>query len=170
MILGHHEILKNLDELFPYDKPYKIGAASVDVRVGDSAIVESGGTIDIRHTTEESPYWLYPYDFLLVSMLEYTVVPAGLSCLFLLKSTSARSGLQHAFSGWIDPGWEGRLTMEISNSKRASSIPIWYGKPIGQLVYMQTEGSGIYNGRYQKDVSVQGPKEEKAYDAGSDEL
>ncbi len=166
MVLGHHELVKRIDELFPKEKPYKIGAASVDVRVGDQMMREDRTTY---HTgaTEYNPWVVGPGEFILASMFEHTVVPRGLACLFLLKSTLARMGWSHSFAGWIDPGWEGTLTMELKNYNRDTPLALWPGMPIGQLIYMETIGDGhCYGGRYQNSIGVVSAREEIEYDAG----
>ena len=168
MIIGHHKLLARIGELFPNYKPYKIGAASVDVCVGDQIIREGGQPVAIYNHSEDDPVFMAPGEFLLVAMKERTVVPKDLCCLFLLKSTMARKGMSHCFAGWIDPGWDGTLTMELKNYNQYTPLPLWPGMPIGQLVYMEVlEGGGCYGGRYQHSVGVVGPREEVEYDAGA---
>jgi dCTP deaminase len=166
MILGHHILLSRIDELFPKEKPYKIGAASVDVCVGNEIITESGAKIGIHQYCEESPWLMEPGEFLLVAMREHVVVPRDLSCLFLLKSTMARMGVNHMFAGWIDPGWDGMLTMELKNANQTRPLAIWPGMPIGQLIYMQTVIAGEYKGRYQGSEGVVAARPEVDYNAG----
>jgi dCTP deaminase len=167
MVVGHHALLARVNELFPITPPYKIGSASCDVRVGNQIMYENGDMVDITEHTEEFPWVMNPGEFLLVSMLEHTVIPAGLSCLFLLKSTMARMGMSHAFAGWIDPGWNGILTMEIKNYNQERPLPLWPGMPIGQLIYFETDVAGTYRGRYQNSVGVVAAREEEEYDAGA---
>jgi dCTP deaminase len=166
MIVGHWQLLSQIDELFPKIKPYKVGASSCDVRVGYEIMGEDGVRVNITEFTEEKPYIMEPGAFLLVSMLEHTVVPKGLSCLFLLKSTMARKGMSHCFAGWIDPGWDGILTMEIKNYNQTKPLDLWPGMPIGQLIYMDTTLPGAYHGRYQHSVGVVPALKEIDYDAG----
>lgn len=167
MILGHHVLINKIDTLFPKIKPYKVGSASVDVRVGNEIMDEAGIKIDISEHTEEFPWVMEPGEFLLVAMLEHTVVPPNISCLFLLKSTIARMGMSHAFAGWIDPCWNGILTMELKNYNQTRPLPLWPGMPIGQLIYMDTIVSGEYKGRYQHSVGVVPALAEVNYNAGS---
>ena len=166
MILGHHVLLSKIDELFPKHKPYKIGAASVDVCVGNEIITELGIGIGLLKYREDNPWLMSPGEFLLVSMLEHTVVPKGLCCLFLLKSTMARMGMSHSFAGWIDPGWDGILTMELKNYNQTKPLALWPGMPIGQLVYMETAVAGTYRGRYQHSKGVVPALAEVNYNAG----
>jgi len=168
MIWGHHKILERLDELFPLTRPYKIGSASVDVRVGKQVILESSpAKEDISVFTEDIPWIVQPNEFILVEMMEHTVIPDGVSCLFLLKSSSARAGWSHSFAGWIDPGWDGILTMELKNYNQNKPLPLWPGMAIGQLIYMDTDESGVYRGRYQHSTEVSGVRKEIEYDAGA---
>lgn len=167
MILGHHVLLARIDELFPKGKPYKIGAASVDVCVGNEIMNEDGTKAFLTLHDEVDPYLMAPGKFLLVAMQEHTFVPADMSCLFLLKSTQARKGMSHCFAGWIDPGWDGVLTMELKNYNQDRPLELWPGMPIGQLIYMHTSVPGTYKGRYQNSVGVVPALEEIEYDAGT---
>jgi dCTP deaminase len=168
MIVGHHALRTRIDELFPKEKPYKIGAASVDVCVGNEIIREGCEKVKIHNHSEDTPVLMEPGEFLLVVMKEHTVVPKDLCCLFLLKSTMARMGMNHMFAGWIDPGWDGMLTMELKNNNQERPLPLWPGMPIGQLIYMPVlDGGGCYGGRYQHSEGVVAAREEIEYDAGA---
>ena len=58
------------------------------------------------------------------------------SCQFVLKSSRARSGLNHLLAGWCDPGWHGsRLTLELKNERLHHAIPLYPGLKIGQMVF-----------------------------------
>lgn len=166
MILGYHVLKSRLDELFPIEQPVKIGASSIDVTIGVTAQHENGVQVDLSEFDETKPYLLSPNEFLLVAMLEHTRVPRDLSASFYLKSTRARQGYGHALAAWIDPGWDGRLTMELKNYNEHTPLPLWPGMPIGQIVFWQTVLAGNYHGRYQNDDKVSGAKKEIMYDAG----
>ena len=164
MILGHSEIERRVLELFPMQRPYKIGAASADVRVGNGLILENGHKIiSFSCMSEFTPYALAPGQFVLVDMLEHVTLPNDVSAMFTLKSTRAREGYQHAVAGWVDPGWNGILTMEIKNNNEFASLPLYPGLPIGQLIFMATIDGGQYEGRYQNSSTVRGPEEEIEY-------
>jgi len=161
MILGHSEIERRVLELFPMQRPYKIGAASADVRVGNGLILENGHKIiSFSCMNENNPWIIGPGQFVLVDMLEEVTLPNDLSAMFTLKSTRAREGYQHAVAGWVDPGWNGILTMEIKNNNEFASLPLYPGLPIGQLIFMATIDGGQYEGRYQGSKSVSGAREE----------
>ena len=168
MILGYHILKQRVDELFPIESPVKIGASSIDVTIGLDAKTEDGRWLDLKPYDESAPYFMHRGQFLLVSMLEHTYMPQDLSGTFCLKSTCARQGFGHTLACWVDPGWRGRLTMELKNYNEYKGLGIWPGMPIGQMVYMQTVLAGRTDGRYMDATGVQGPLPEKHYDAGAD--
>jgi dCTP deaminase len=166
MILGHSEIERRLLEFFPMQRPYKIGAASADVRVGNTMQLENGlDYIAFSTATEENPYVLSPGQRVLVDMLEEVHLPTDISALFTLKSTRGREGYNHAVAGWVDPGWKGKLTMELKNDNQYKPLDLYPGLPIGQLIFMQTIDGGEYKGRYQGSTEVSGAREEIDYHA-----
>ena len=160
MIQGYYKLRERINELFPVEAPYKVGPASVDVRIGDWLIFENGYQYDLRHCSEEKPYWMTPGQFLLAEMYEETCIPLDLTAEFILKSSLARAGYDHSLAGLVDPGWRGRLTLELKNKYQIKSIPLWPLMPIGQLVYHKTEGARPYAGRYQGDTSVSPARKE----------
>jgi dCTP deaminase len=165
MILGHSEIKRRLLELFPMQRPYKIGAASADVRIGDTLELENGKRyLPFSTASVVKPYMLVPGQRVLVDMLEEVHLPKDLSALFTLKSTRGREGYNHAVAGWVDPGWKGKLTMELKNDNQVRSLALYPGLPIGQLIFMQTIDGGEYQGRYQGAMEVSGAKQEIEYD------
>ena len=155
MILGKLEIQCRRAELFPKTDPYKISAASADVRIGHVILREDGSRYSLGRE-----YWLEPGEFVLVDMLEHVTLPRNVAAMFTLKSTRAREGYQHAVAGWVDPGWNGILTMELKNNNQRKALPLYAGMPIGQLIFMDTLGGGEYTGRYQGSVETSGPREE----------
>lgn len=160
MILGKSAIEGRLLELFPMQRPYKIGAASADVRVGNMLIAENGHKLHMSLFSEADPYELEPGQRVLVDMFEEVNLPLDLAATFTLKSTRAREGYQHAVAGWVDPGWKGILTMEITNTNQVKYLPLWPGMPMGQLIFMQVIDGGQYDGRYQGSTEVSAAREE----------
>lgn len=163
MILGHSEIGRRLDELFPDIKPYKIGAASADVRIGNRLITELGRQVELSAYPKDHPFILTPGDRILVDMLERVTLPVDVSAMFTLKSTRGREGYNHAVAGWVDPGWRGILTMELKNDNQVKVLPIYTGMPIGQLIFMLTIDGGQYRGRYQDSDEVSAARKEIPY-------
>ena len=84
-----------------------------------------------------------------------------------LPSTSASSpprprGFNHSLAFWVDPGWAGRLTMEISNVTQHRPLLLTKGMKFAQLVFYQLDrpAEKPYDGRYKGDAGVQMAKGE----------
>ena len=110
----------------PFDAEL-LNPASLDLRLGLYLMVENICDpelirVDISGRTEDDPFMLQPGEFCLAETLELFNIPDDISCQFVLKSSRARSGLNHLLAGWCDPGWHGsRLTLELK--KRAPASP-----------------------------------------------
>lgn len=85
-------------------------------------------------------YWLKPGEFILGSTNEYIKLPPNLAARFEGKSSLGRIGLTtHITAGFIDPGFEGTITLEIKND---NDVPILLhaDQPIGQLCFHTLTG------------------------------
>jgi dCTP deaminase len=126
--------------------------------------------IDVKQEQEEltelveidsEPFILHPGEFVLGSTLERIKLPDDLVARLEGKSSLGRLGLLiHSTAGFIDPGWDGHVTLELSNVANLP-ITIYHGMKIGQLSFVQlTEpaetpyGSGVLGSKYQ---GQQGP-------------
>ena len=99
---------------------------------------------------------LHPGEFVLGSTFEYVKLPDDIAARLEGKSSLGRLGLlTHSTAGFVDPGFEGHVTLELSN---VATLPIklWPGMKIGQLCFFQLSsasetpyGSATYNGRTQ---------------------
>jgi dCTP deaminase len=170
MLIPDHEIrrlcrLKSL--VAPFNEEH-LNPASIDVTIGDQIMVETRASreleaLDILDCTKEDPYWVEPGQFLLAETREVFNLPEYLGAQFVLKSSRAREGWDHAEAGWADPGWYGsRLTMELKNARQIHSLPIWPGLRIGQMKFMLVSGcvekSYAKTGRYNCDLGVTASK------------
>ena len=105
--------------------------AFIDVREEQSDLtemVEIGG---------EAPFMLHPGEFVLASTLEHIEIPDDLVARLEGKSSLGRIGLLiHSTAGYVDPGWKGHLTLELSN---VANLPVtlYFGMKIGQLSYLR---------------------------------
>ena len=134
MILPDHEIKKLLKEgrlvIQPLDDPEKqIQPNGVDVRLGNEFRVFriiSTPFIDTRKETkdyterivleDDKPFIIHPGEFVLASLKEYIRMPDDLMGSIDGKSSLGRLGIAiHATSASINPGWEGRFVLEITN-------------------------------------------------------
>jgi dCTP deaminase len=85
----------------------------------------------------DEPFILHPGEFVLGSTLERVTLPDDLVARLEGKSSLGRLGLLiHSTAGFIDPGWDGHVTLELSNVANLP-ITIYYGMKIGQLSFVQ---------------------------------
>jgi dCTP deaminase len=173
VVLSDRTIQRQLDEgrigIDPYD-PSLLQPSSVDVRVDRYFRVFHNARyafIDVREPQEdlteevvidddEKPFILHPGEFVLGSTLERITLPDDLVARLEGKSSLGRLGLLiHSTAGFIDPGWDGHVTLELSNVANLP-ITIYFGMKIGQLSFVQlTEpaespyGSALLGSKYQ---------------------
>lgn len=110
-------------KVFPIDPLTQIQPCSIDLRLGDQIIIPRGGRRIDPHRgigVDDTPmpfeeYWLEPNGFVNVATFETVEVPSHLVGFLVGKSTLARFGLQVESAGLADPGWQGRLTLELKN-------------------------------------------------------
>lgn len=106
--------------------------------------------------TGDEAFVLHPGEFVLASTLEHVTLPDDLAARLEGKSSLGRLGLlTHSTAGFIDPGFSGHVTLELSN---VATLPIslWPGMKIGQLCFFQLSspaqtpyGSAATGSRYQ---------------------
>jgi dCTP deaminase len=90
--------------------------------------------IEIR---DEEPFILHPGEFVLGQTLEWVEIPNDLLAHLDGKSSLGRVGLLiHSTAGYVDPGWKGTLTLELSN---VANLPIalYFGMKIGQISFVR---------------------------------
>jgi dCTP deaminase len=148
--------------------PALINPASLDVRLGDTLLIESAQSPELvpyplhRHS-QDDPYELKPGQFALGHTIEMLYVPDDLFAFFKLKSSTAREGLDHASAEWIDPGINGSvLTLELTNNRQLWPQLLWPGMRVGQIVFgLMAERplrSYAVTGRYNGDATVMASK------------
>ena len=152
---------ENWGMVTPFDDDY-INPASLDVRLGNNLKIEgrhpqSGDWCDWDMSTM-GPYVLSPGEFVLGHTLETVKIPDHLECQFQLKSSRAREGLEHLLAGYIDPGFEGQITLELKNVKRFKTITLTPGMRVGQLRFgildQRPLKSYQFTGRYMNDTGA----------------
>ena len=136
----------------PYDEAM-VQPSSVDVRVDRRFRVFHNGRypfIDVRapmegltelvEVDEDVPFILHPGEFVLGQTLERVRLPDDLVARLEGKSSLGRLGLLiHSTAGFVDAGFEGNLTLELSNVANLP-ITIYHGMPIGQISFMRMDG------------------------------
>lgn len=145
-----------------------IQPASVDITIGDSfstiTDVPNGGIIELDEpleytTTKQTSYLLLPKQFVLATTQEYFVLPNDLTAFVEGRSSIGRLGLFIQNAGWVDPGFEGQITLELFNASNWA-INIKAGTRVGQLVFarMDKPADNPYNGKYQGQIGATGSK------------
>src|SRR5215217_5629106 len=156
MVLSDRTIRRLLDEgrigIEPYDESL-LQPSSLDVRVDRYFRVFRNSRypfIDVKEPMEdltelveaggEEPFILHPGEFVLGSTLERVTLPDDLVARLEGKSSLGRLGLLiHSTAGFIDSGFSGNLTLELSNVANLP-ITIYHGMPIGQISFMRMDG------------------------------
>lgn len=183
MLLSDRDIRTQIDTgrvtLDPYD-PVMIQPSSIDVRLDRffrvfdnhkyASIDPSIEQPDLTRLVEvegDKPFVLHPGEFVLGSTFESVSLPDDIAARLEGKSSLGRLGLlTHSTAGFIDPGFEGNVTLELSNT---ATLPInlWPGMKIGQLCFFQLSspaehpyGSSKYGSRYR---GQRGPTASKSY-------
>ena len=143
-VLADWQIRSRCEGDSPMVEPFVLdllNPASLDVVLGPYIMVEDPSNfdlvrVDISEHTEENPWQLDPGEFVLGETRETFNLPNTISAQFVLKSSRARAGYDHALAGWADPGWAGsKLTVELKNNRRYHPLPLYPGLKIGQMVF-----------------------------------
>jgi len=172
VLLSDRDIRAELDSgrvvLDPYD-PTMVQPSSVDVRIDryfrlfdnhkypviDPALEQPDLTRLVEVDPDEA-FVLHPGEFVLASTYELVTLPDDVAARLEGKSSLGRLGLlTHSTAGFIDPGFSGHVTLELSN---VATLPIklWPGMKIGQLCFFRLSsaaefpyGSAVHGSRYQ---------------------
>lgn len=172
MLLSDRDIRAQVEagrvRLEPYDSAM-VQPSSIDIRLDrffrlfdnhkypyiDPALEQPELTRLVEAGSEES-FVLHPGEFVLGSSYETVTLPDDIAARVEGKSSLGRLGLlTHATAGFVDPGFSGHVTLELSN---VATLPIklWPGMKIGQLCFFQLSsasdhpyGSSAYGSHYQ---------------------
>ncbi len=158
----------------PFDDAL-VQPSSVDLRVANEfrvfrnnrqAFIDprepEGDLTELVTVADDEPFVLHPGEFVLGSTLERVGIPGDLVARLEGKSSLGRLGLLiHSTAGYIDPGFEGNITLEFSN---VASLPVLIrpGMRIGQISFLQmtTPVDKPYSGKY---LGQQGPTASRAH-------
>jgi dCTP deaminase len=95
------------------------------------------GLTELVEVSEDDAFILHPGEFVLGSTREYVRLPDDLVARLEGKSSLGRLGLLiHSTAGYVDPGFEGHLTLELSNVANLP-ITIYPGMRIGQISFFR---------------------------------
>lgn len=134
----------------------------IDVRCNQDGLTE---LVEIK---PDEPFILHPGEFVLGSTVEWVGLPDDIVGRLEGKSSLGRLGLIiHSTAGYVDPGWQGRLTLELSN---VANLPItlYDGMRIGQISFLRMTtpvehpyGSAVLGSKYQ---GQQGPTASRSHE------
>ncbi|MGZ4592197.1 MAG: dCTP deaminase [Actinomycetes bacterium] len=172
MLLSDRDIRKEIESGRVGLEPYEAGMvqpSSIDVRIDRyfrvfenhryphiDPSVEQPDLTRLVEPPGDEPFILHPGEFVLASTYEVVTLPDDIAARLEGKSSLGRLGLlTHSTAGFIDAGFSGHVTLELSN---VATLPIklWPGMKIGQLCFFrlsspaeQPYGSGAAGSRYQ---------------------
>jgi dCTP deaminase len=183
MLLSDRDIAEEIQagrvKVEPFDQAM-IQPSSVDVRLDrffrvfenhkysviDPSIEQGELTREVAVAPDEF-FILHPGEFVLASTYEVTSLPDDIAGRLEGKSSLGRLGLlTHSTAGFIDPGFSGHITLELSN---VANLPVklFPGMKIGQLCLIKLSspaehpyGSALYGSRYQ---GQRGPTQSRSW-------
>ncbi len=136
----------------PVDIPVQVQPASIDLRLGDTYrvynyaqhhLIDPSADVDLDEISElvhqdGKPFILHPGAFVLGSTLEYVRIPNSLVGRLEGRSSIGRLGvIVHSTAGFIDCGFQGNITLEISNIGKIP-VALRTGMRVCQLTLMET--------------------------------
>ena len=183
MLLSDRDIKEQISQkrvgVEPFD-PAMVQPSSVDVRLDrffrvfenhkyseiDPSVEQPELTRELEVSSDEH-FILHPGEFVLASTYEVITLPDDIAGRLEGKSSLGRLGLlTHSTAGFIDPGFSGHITLELSN---VANLPVklFPGMKIGQLCLIKLSspaehpyGSAVYGSRYQ---GQRGPTPSKSW-------
>lgn len=142
----------------------QVNGASIDIRLGTEISIETQGTplnplkmvIDLSEketlnmrdiTIDEEGFHLLPGQAILASTEEKFNLPDDIAAEYVLKSSLARSFMQHMLAGFCDPWWtNSHLTLEIKNVSQFHTLVLKPGMKIGQMKFFKVNPVPRENG------------------------
>jgi dCTP deaminase len=168
--------------------PSCIQPASVDLHLDKKLLVfkpqRHPAYIDIRRSLdhlnevveldEDNAFFLNPGEFVLASTLESITLPDDIVGRLEGKSSLGRIGLLiHSTAGYVDPGWQGHLTIELSNVAKLP-ITLYYKMKIGQISFLRLTspvdrlyGAAELGSKYQGQIEPTASKYHEDFVKGS---
>ena len=144
-----------------------IQPASIDVRLGRHFLKVDENSIESMNLEKPIKYVEFeaeeviipPHSFLLATTMEYIKLPNNLTAFVEGRSSIGRMGLFIQNAGWVDPGFEGEITLELYNANRLP-IKLTVGRRICQLVLARMDeiAENPYSGKYQGQRNAVGSR------------
>ena len=182
VVLPDVELKKMLAEgvlvIEPLD-PECIQPASVDCKLGNHFLIVESNKMEIITLDSEIHYreiegdtvTIPPHSFVLATTMEYFKIPNDMVAFGEGRSSIGRIGLFVQNAGWVDPGFEGKITLELYN---ANSLPIKLqaGRRICQMVFhkMNPAAERPYSGKYKGQEKTVGSRVFSDREVGKEKL
>jgi dCTP deaminase len=161
MILSDETLRKMIAEKSIVVDPlesYQVQPASIDLRLGRHFLKIDENTLESLSLDSELPYIeiekdeiiIPPHSFLLATTVEVVRIPSNVTAFVEGRSSIGRMGLFIQNAGWVDPGFEGNITLELFNANRLP-LRLASGRRICQIVFafMDKPTRTPYAGKYQ---------------------
>src|SRR3989344_2144920 len=152
MILSDRDIIKRIKEKSIVIDPFvrsNVQPSTVDVQLAEEVLVFDNyevGFVDVKRPVDisrvmklkkDGSFIIHPGEFVLGSTVERFGIPNDIAAKIEGRSSLGRLGLViHATAGYIDPGFSGHITLEMSNISRLP-IKLYVGMRIGQVAFIQ---------------------------------
>ena len=172
MILQDNEIIKRIKygelKITPYPTDEQIQPASIDLKLGNEYLQPVFGTeVDTKNNSPKYEFvktnriTIPPHNFVLATTKEKVCLPPNLIARVEGRSSIGRLGVTvHVTAGFIDPGFEGQITLEIANLSNTTVI-LYEDMRICQIVFEELKDtpSSVYGecgNKYQNQKGVTG--------------
>lgn len=138
------------------------------LRVPESGIVDPTENVTISYVEDErklgQDFLIMPHEFILATTKETIRLPKDVAAQVQGKSSIGRLGLFIHNAGHIDPGFHGKITLELYNASNRP-ISLSYVERICQVVFVRTTGNvnKTYSGKYQEQNDVIGSRSDWEY-------
>src|SRR6056297_3798882 len=170
MIISDKSIKKLIEEdtlvIEPFEE-YLVQPASIDLRLGTNYLKIDENQMEVMTLKDKLNYnkidsdeiVIPPNSFLLATTKEYIKLPDYLTAFVEGRSSIGRMGLFIQNAGWVDPGFSGKITLELYNANRLP-IKLEADRRICQLVFasMDNKADNPYCGKYQGQKNTVGTR------------
>lgn len=139
----------SVSQVNPASYDLKLDNRFIDLHTGKTIVADEIrlGPPKLIYNSIKDQYSLDNGSAVLASTWEYIKIPDDLCAAVFLKSSMARLGLDHALAGWVDPGFEGNLTLELHAHRE---IKLSSGQRVIQIVLYELDqlAAHPYAGKY----------------------
>jgi dCTP deaminase len=168
-VIWGNERLKDLlkNQMITNSDERLINPASINLRLGASFIrpvqgraVKLGSRMPYEtvKAREDGTVRIKPGEFMLATTMERVAIPVNSAAFVQGRSSIGRIGLMVQNAGFVDPGFNGHITLELKNDSPCAII-LKPGYPVAQLIFMDAaDVSGGYNGKYQNQIEATGSR------------